>query len=80
MPVRSAKLGAGEVMDVDDQGLILGLEARDGAMPERTRSHWSTGRCRYSEEMEGRPCPWCEAERRRSSATPTEPLAAAGGL
>jgi hypothetical protein len=59
-------------MDVDDACLVQGLEARDGPMPVRTRSHWSTGECRYSEVMGGRACPWCEAERRRRAGEGAE--------
>jgi hypothetical protein len=55
-------------MNVDDNALITGLIARDGPLQERTRSHWSTGECRYVDNVGDRPCPWCEAERRRRAA------------
>jgi uncharacterized protein CbrC (UPF0167 family) len=55
-------------MDVDDNTLIIGLIARDGPLLERTRSHLSTGECRYVDKVNDRPCPWCEAERRRQAA------------
>ena len=54
-------------MQVSDEEMLRSLEARDGPLPARTRSHWSTGECRYTEIMDGRPCPWCEAERRRQT-------------
>jgi len=52
-------------MDVNDTELITGLLARDGHLPERTRSHWSTGECRYVDKVGDRPCPWCASEERR---------------
>jgi hypothetical protein len=55
-------------MNVSDQMLIVGLIARDGPLPERTRRHWSTGECRYVDTINDRPCPWCEAEQRRQAA------------
>jgi hypothetical protein len=54
-------------MNVDDNMVITGLIARDGPLPERTRRHWSTGECRYVDSINDRPCPWCEAERRRQA-------------
>ena len=55
-------------MDLKDEYLIPALEARDGPLPERTRTHWSTGACRYAENVGDRPCPWCAAEKRRQEA------------
>lgn len=52
-------------MDVNDTELVTGLLARDGTLPARTRSHWSTGECRYVDKVGDRPCPWCAAEERR---------------
>lgn len=58
-------------MDVGDWELVRRLEARDGPLPERTRSHWAGGACRYEELIGDRPCPWCEAERRRRATEGT---------
>lgn len=55
-------------MELTDEELIRGLESRDGPILERTRTHWSTGACRYAELVGDRDCPWCEAEQRRQDA------------
>lgn len=56
-------------MNLNDGELITGLIARDGPLPERGRRHWESGECRYADKVTDRPCPWCEAERRRQMQT-----------
>ena len=56
-------------MDIPDEQLVQILQQRDGPLQERSWPHSAEGECRYSEMYRGKPCPWCEAERRRSLET-----------
>ncbi len=53
---------------LNDKDLIVRLIQRDGPIPARGFPHSAEGVCRYSEMYAGKPCPWCEAERRRPAA------------